>query len=88
MQKMCTGFATDVTWVSKCAVSLGKQPNQLRAAADVSPTEQLSSELRKSESVVIASTLLVVKAKKIYRNTSKMHVILYLLYLVYIIYVI
>ena len=36
-------------------------------------TEQLSDELHKSDVLLTASTLLVVKAEKIYRNTINMH---------------
>ena len=38
----------------------------------ISAIEHLKGELHKSE-VLIASTLLVVKAENIYRNTTKMH---------------
>ena len=37
----------------------------------ISTTEQLRGELHKSEVLLIASTLRVVKAKKIYRSTIK-----------------
>ena len=36
-------------------------------------TEQLRGELYKSEVLLIASTLIVMKAENIYRNTIKMH---------------
>ena len=36
-------------------------------------TEQLRGELHKSEVLLIASTLLVVQAENVYRNTIKMH---------------
>ena len=39
----------------------------------VSATEQLRGELHRTEIILIASTLLVVKAENIYRNTIKMH---------------
>ena len=38
----------------------------------LSATEHLSGELQKSEVLLIARTLLMVKAKNLYRNTSKM----------------
>ena len=60
-----------------CAVSL---TNHLRAVSNVlsplrliSATEQLINELHKSGVLLIASTLLVVKAETIYWNTIKMH---------------
>ena len=48
---------------------LGKTPQ-----VHLSFTERLSDELHKSEVLLIASILLVVKAANIYRNTSKMHI--------------
>ena len=39
----------------------------------ISATKQLIGEFHKSEVLLIASTLLVVKAKNIYWNTIKMH---------------
>ena len=60
-----------------CALSLA---NHLRTGQTcfvlpglISATEQLRGELHKSEVFLIASTLLVVKAENIYRNTIKMH---------------
>ena len=54
--------------------------NHLRAVTDafcplrlINATEQLGGELHKSEVLLIASTLLVVKAENIYRKTIKMH---------------
>ena len=38
--------------------------------------KQLSGELHKSEVLLIASTLLMVKTKNIYWNTSKMHIMI------------
>ena len=65
---MRTDFTTDIIWMSTlCAVSL---VNQVRAAADVfcpvrihQPTEQLRGDLHKSEVLLIARILLVVKAE-------------------------
>ena len=39
----------------------------------ISATEQLRGELHKSEILLIASTLPLVKAENIYRNTIKMY---------------
>ena len=41
-----------------------------------SANKQLSSELRKSEVLLIASTLVMVKAENIYRNIRKMHIMM------------
>ena len=75
---MCTGFTTDSICMNTLyAVSLA---NHLRAVADmfsplrlISDTEHLRGELHKSEVLLIASTLLLVKAENMYRNTIKMH---------------
>ena len=66
---MCTDFITDVIWMNTmCTVSLA---NYVRAVA--SATEQRKGEPHKSEVLLIASTLIVVKAENISRNTIKMH---------------
>ena len=39
----------------------------------ISATKQLRGEVHKSEVLLIASTLLVVKVENIYQNTTKMH---------------
>ena len=44
-----------------------------RPTGHISATEQLRSKLHKTEDFPIASTLLVVKAKNIYRNTIERH---------------
>ena len=69
---MCTDFTTDIIWMNTmCSVSLA---NQIRAVADAfrpvrihQPTERVRGELQKREVLLIASTLLVVKAENIYR---------------------
>ena len=70
--KIYTDFTTDVIWMNTmCAVSL---LNHLRAVADAfHRTWQKWVELHKSEVLLIASALLMVKAKNIYWNTIKMH---------------
>ena len=60
--------------------------NHFRAVADtfISTTEQLRGEPHKSEVLLIANTLLVVKAKNIYRNIIKMHKTMYVYVYIYI----
>ena len=77
---MCTGFTTDVIWVDTKVYSVTSEPTQ-NSSRRVSSFKDssallniLSGELHKSESLLIASTLLVVKAENIYRNTSKMDI--------------
>ena len=75
---MCTDFPAHVAWMNTgCAVSLA---NHIRAVADalyplrfIRATEQLRGELHNSGLLLIASTLLVVKAENICWNTIKMH---------------
>ena len=73
---MCTGSTADVICVNTmCAVSL---TNHLRAVADafegfILCIEHLSGEFHKSEVLLTDTTLLVVKAESIYRNTTKMY---------------
>ena len=51
-----------------CSVTSDPTQNQLNAA------EHLSDELRRSQVFLMASTLLVMKAKNIYWNTSKTYI--------------
>ena len=53
--------------------SLPPPPQQKRVGGGEGAHLELSGELHKSEVLLIASTLLAVKAENIYRNTIKMH---------------
>ena len=79
--KMWTGFTTDVIWVNTRVYSVTSEPTQSSSRRFCplrthSATEQLSGELHKSEVLLIASTLLVVKTEIIYRNTREMHIMM------------
>ena len=49
-------------------------PTTVFTFRDSSQLLELSRELHISEDLLIASTLLLVKAENIYRNTGKMHI--------------
>ena len=68
---------SDVSWWISIYIYIwvNSLANRLRVVADAfrPTTKQLIGEFHKSEVLLIASTLLVVKAKNIYWNTIKMH---------------
>ena len=78
--QLSNDFTKDVKLVNTKVSSFTSEPTQ-NSSRRVSSFKDssallniLSGELHKSESLLIASTLLVVKAENIYRNTSKMDI--------------
>ena len=71
---MCAGFTTNVyRGTQKCAESL---LNHLRAVVDAfCPLRNQRRKHLRSEVFLIATTLLMVKSKNIYRSTTKIHVV-------------
>ena len=78
--KMCSGFTTYVIWMNTRFYSVTSEITQ-SSRRRVSSFKDLSALLNnwevkftKYEILLIPSTLLVLRAKNIYRNTSKMHI--------------
>ena len=57
---------------NECSVTSEPSQRRSRHQGLISATEQLRGELHKTEVLLIASTLLVLKAENIYRNTIRM----------------